>query len=319
MRAFGAREPDESVRNPDWLAERMITPDELQLIVGHPIARALSADYHESRRSREVAGMSNLLLVRTRYIDERLLRALQNGVRQVVVLGAGFDTRAYRFKDQLKGKKIFEVDYRSTQEFKKRRLIEVFGSLPDHVSFTEIDFKTDSLAEVLSRAGYRYNEKTFFIWEGVSMYLPEVAVCATLNVISKPAAAGSSLVMDFAECAGVRLMAKFPTLSQHKYTTDWGESWMFGIPDMREREFVHEYGFELRDVLGLFGREARKRYLKRADGTFIGTTRGGSPSVRVIRTTIGVIWFFLSHRSRWYAIADLRVTVKRKRDSAQPE
>src|SRR5690242_18526936 len=72
MRAFGAREPDETVRNPDWLAERMVTPQELELIAEHPIAKASSADYHASRRSREIAGMSNLLLVRTRYIDERL-------------------------------------------------------------------------------------------------------------------------------------------------------------------------------------------------------------------------------------------------------
>ena len=308
MRAFGSREPDESVRNPDWLAERMVTPQELDLIADHPIARALRQGYQESRRIREVAGMSNLLLVRTRYIDERLLRAVQNGVSQVVVLGAGFDTRAYRFRDQLKGKRIFELDYPSTQEIKKRRLREVFGSLPEHVCFTEIDFKTDSLSEVLRKAGYRDNEKTFFIWEGVSMYLPEPAVRSTLNVISKSAAPGSSLVMDFAESAGIQLVTRFPNLSQHKYTTGWGEPWIFGVPDMREREFFQECGFDVRDILGLFSREARKRYLRRADGTSLGTTRGGSPTSRVLPTMMRVLWLALTHRSRWYAVADLVVS-----------
>src|SRR5215467_7610051 len=82
LRAFGAREPDEAVRNPDWLAERLLTPAELQLITEHPIARALNADYEKARRAREVAGMSNLMVVRTRYIDERLQRAIQAGVNQ---------------------------------------------------------------------------------------------------------------------------------------------------------------------------------------------------------------------------------------------
>src|SRR5207247_4781847 len=113
-------------------------------------------------------------------------------------------------------------------------------SLPEHVSFIEIDFKTDSLSTVLSDGGYLENEKTFFIWEGVSMYLPEAAVRATLSVISKSATAGSSLVMDFAECAGIWLMKKFPTLSQHKYTTHWGERWTFGVPAMSTSEFFRD-------------------------------------------------------------------------------
>src|SRR5712691_9548419 len=110
LRAFGAREPDVTVRNPDWLAERLVTPAELQLITEHPIAGALSQEYKKARQSREVAGMSNLMVVRTRYIDERLQRAIESGVTQIVILGAGFDTRAYRFAEQLRGKTVFEVD-----------------------------------------------------------------------------------------------------------------------------------------------------------------------------------------------------------------
>jgi hypothetical protein len=139
--------------------------------------------------------MSNLMIIRTRYIDERLLQAIRNGIAQFVILGAGLDTRPYRFAEQLKGKKVFEVDYQSTQELKKRRLKEILGVLPQHVSFTEIDFKKDSLSEVLSTAGYRRNEKSFFIWEGVSMYLPESAVRATLNAISADAVACSDSVI----------------------------------------------------------------------------------------------------------------------------
>src|SRR5207244_9228969 len=124
-----------------------------------------------------------LMLVRTRYMDECMQRALEAGATQVVILGAGFDTRAYRFAEQLKNKKIFEVDYQSTQEIKKRRLIEVFGAMPAHVRFTEIDFKKDAQRHELIAAGDQHGEKTFPIGEGVSMYLAESAVRKTRRAL----------------------------------------------------------------------------------------------------------------------------------------
>jgi O-methyltransferase involved in polyketide biosynthesis len=78
-RAFGAREPDQNVRNPDWLAERLLGPEELQSIASHPIAAAFSQNYESPRQNLTVAGLSNLMLVRTRFIDERLEKALGRG------------------------------------------------------------------------------------------------------------------------------------------------------------------------------------------------------------------------------------------------
>src|ERR1700740_989879 len=80
LRAFGAREPDVAVRNPDGLAARLITPADLQLIPQHPISRALQQDYRAARRDREVSGMANLMLVRTRFVDDQLRNALGSGV-----------------------------------------------------------------------------------------------------------------------------------------------------------------------------------------------------------------------------------------------
>src|SRR5579872_7423939 len=124
LRAFGAREPDPAVRNPDWLAEKLITGVDLQLIREHPISQALQQDYLTARRRQEISGMSNLMLIRTRFIDDHLQRALTGGIEQVVILGAGFDTRAYRFADLLQQRKVFELDFPSTQQIKRRRLSE---------------------------------------------------------------------------------------------------------------------------------------------------------------------------------------------------
>lgn len=307
LRAFGAREPDPSVRNPDWLAERLVKPEDLSLIAEHPISSAFGEDYRKGRANREVAGMSNLLLVRTRFIDEHLQRALENGATQLVILGAGFDTRAYRFEKLLANKRVIEVDYRSTQELKKRRLQGAIGALPSNVRLAEIDFRRDRVQDVLAKAGYRREEKTFFIWEGVSMYLSESAVRQTLRTIVENSASGSSLVMDFAEQAIIDMLGKFRHLSQHDYTTHWGEPWIFGIPDEREREFFAETGFEVREILSFFGQDAARRYLTRADGTRLGTTRGGPPRRYALTTTLRVIWMFLTRRSRWYALALLDV------------
>jgi methyltransferase (TIGR00027 family) len=230
-----------------------------------------------------------------------------DGAAQIVVLGAGFDTRAYRFQDLLKGRTVIEVDYRSTQELKKRRLQSALGSIPPSVHFAEIDFRSDRLQDVLASAGYRSSEKAFFIWEGVSMYLEEAAVRETLRTIARNAAPGSSLVMDFAEQAILDLLGKFPHLSQHDYTTKWGEPWIFGVPDNEEQKFFRECGFGVIEVLSGFGRDAAKRYLTRADGSRFGSVRGGSPSRRTFTTALRLIWTFLTRRSKWYALAALNV------------
>jgi methyltransferase (TIGR00027 family) len=251
--------------------------------------------------------MSNLLLIRTRFIDDHLRRALADGATQVVILGAGFDTRALRFADLLQGRKTIELDYQSTQEIKRRRLSEACIPVPDYLRFAEIDFKRDSLSDVLRDAGYQPQQKTFFIWEGVSMYLTEDTVRRTLCTISRYSAPGSSLVMDFAGRAMIDLLDTFPQLPQHNYTTKWGEPWVFGVPDAGEREFFSECGLELRETLPFFGREAARRYLTRSDGTLLGKVRGGPPRRRQLTTTARILWMFFTRRSKWYALAKLDV------------
>jgi methyltransferase (TIGR00027 family) len=313
LRAFGAREPDASVRNPDWLAEKLITSEDLDLIAEHPISQASRGDYQTGRKNFEVAGMSNLMLVRTRFVDEQLQRAINEGATQVVILGAGFDTRAYRFAEALKDKSVFEVDYRSTQELKTRRLESAIGSVPAFVHFAEIDFKRDDLKDVLTKAGYQPEKKAFFIWEGVSMYLSEETVRSTLHTIARYSAPGSSLVMDFAGRAMIEMLERFPQLSQHKYTTNWGEPWIFGLPDEKEREFFAESGFEVREFLSFFGRDVVRRYLTRSDGRRFGSIRGGRPTRRAFTTVLKVIWMFLTRRSKWYALAALTVSERSRR------
>src|SRR4030095_17017440 len=99
-RAVGAREPDRSARNPDYLAEKLLG-DPSQIDLDHPAVRALSLSYEEAMKDVEVVSNVRMMTVRTRFIDEALARAIAGGATQVLILGAGFDSHAYRCQELL--------------------------------------------------------------------------------------------------------------------------------------------------------------------------------------------------------------------------
>lgn len=275
-RAIASHDPDPTVRNPDWLAERLIGPAERALIAPHPIANALDQPYAEALSSPEVAGLTRLMLARTRFIDEHLLEAVGRGVRQIVLLGAGFDTRAYRFRELLAHTRVFEIDAPATQEYKKRRIQEVLGAPPPNVVYAPIDFRTDRLFDVSRHAGCDPAVESFFVWEGVSMYVDEAAVLETLSAIARCSAPGSSLVMDYAAAESIEaLRGEGPPASQLQFAAAWGEPWIFGIRSGGEREFFERAGFIAVKTLRLTGDEATARYVRRRDGTVVGELRDG--------------------------------------------
>jgi methyltransferase (TIGR00027 family) len=274
-RALGAREPDLAVRNPDYLAERLLGPEERAMVADQPVVQALELDFAEARKNIEAISQAMMMIIRTRFIEGRLEQAIRDGVSQVVILGAGFDTRAYRLADLLKNARVFEVDQPSTQEYKKRRVRETGIEVPPNLTYVPVDFRHDKLGDVLNAAGYDSALKTFFIWEGVTMYLPEEAVEQTLRWVAAQAP-GSAIVFDFVGAMVIKFFASvdLTTLPEaarqaigrlQKLTA--GEPWIFGIPDAGEREFLAKLGLELREVLPIGGEESMKRFLTRSDGT----------------------------------------------------
>ncbi len=132
---------------------------------------------------------------------------------------------------------------------------------------------------MLRRAGFDPGQKTFFVWEGVSMYIRDEGVAETLRTVAE-AAPGSGLVMDFAGRRLIELMREIPEIPQNKYTTLWGDPWIFGLPDGREREFFRQCGLRLDRIMPFFGKAGRK-YLTKADGTRLGPKRGRPPRGRM--------------------------------------
>jgi len=278
-RAFGAREPDARVRNPDYLAEALLGPEERALLEDSPLVTAMDLPYQEALQIGEVTYSSRPMIARTRFIDERLASAVKDGATQVVILGAGFDSRAYRLTDLLKTLRVFEVDHPLTQERKIQRVRAAVGVPPENLTYVAVDFRVDDLGEKLGGAGYQRGDKTFFIWEGVTMYLPVEAVRGMLRWIVENSAPGSCVVFDYTYEIAIRVMANpdaFPIPPQMKQGMERfrkltaGEPWIFGIPDRQEREFLGSLGLEVRKVLGLNSQEAVSNYLTREDGSIFG-------------------------------------------------
>jgi methyltransferase (TIGR00027 family) len=142
-------------------------------------------------------GMNEYLIARTAYFDRLFLDALQEEIPQIVLLGAGYDSRAYRFAKSNLGTRIFELDAAPTQNRKMKCLKSTRIRIPEEVRFVPIDFLSQSLSVVLENAGYKSQEKTLFLWEGVSYYLDRAAVKDTLSFVSRCSNRDSLIAFDY--------------------------------------------------------------------------------------------------------------------------
>jgi methyltransferase (TIGR00027 family) len=130
------------------------------------------------------------IAVRTRFFDEAVLRAIADNVRQIVILGAGYDARALRFRAP--GVTFFEVDHPATQADKRERLIEV-GASTEGIVFVAADFTEPGLSHVLASSGHDRREPSLFICEGVLRYLPERWFRELLRAAAEQSAPDSDL------------------------------------------------------------------------------------------------------------------------------
>ena len=137
--------------------------------------------------------MARYLQFRTVILDRAL--AASPPVEQLVILGAGLDSRAWRL-DSLKDTVVFEVDFPSSQAYKRERAAAVPHKAKD-VRFIAIDFERDQLAPLLRAAGFDKTKPTFWIWEGVTMYLRPEAVSANLGAIAALSAPGSRIALTY--------------------------------------------------------------------------------------------------------------------------
>lgn len=198
-------------------------------------------------------------VARTCLIDDALADAIRHGVDQVVLLGAGFDSRAYRIAD-IERSRVFEVDHPATLAAKRERLQHLLGTLPAHVVLVDVDFNQQALPERMDRAGFDPKGRSFIIWEGVTNYLTAQAVDDTLRYVSTHTMPGSRIIFTYVHRGLLDGSVEFEgTRHVVALLQRAGEPWTFGLDPAGLATYLADRGFRLLDDVG--ATEYRARYL----------------------------------------------------------
>lgn len=206
------------------------------------------------------AGARSSAVARTRLIDDTIEDALARGLDQLVILGAGFDARAYRLTG-LSEVDVYEVDHPDTLAKKLGILTRASFDAPTRVRSVGIDFKSADLERVMDTAGYSRQARTFILWEGVTNYLTEAAVDTTLRWCAR-AATGSQVLFTYVHRAVLDDPGSFAgTETLFETLRDAGEEWTFGLDPAELADFLLQRGLELEQDIG--SSEYRARYLPR--------------------------------------------------------
>nr|WP_083466159.1 SAM-dependent methyltransferase [Kibdelosporangium sp. MJ126-NF4]CEL13747.1 O-Methyltransferase involved in polyketide biosynthesis [Kibdelosporangium sp. MJ126-NF4]CTQ99434.1 O-Methyltransferase involved in polyketide biosynthesis [Kibdelosporangium sp. MJ126-NF4] len=268
LRAAGALVADRRLRGPDTLAAAMIPwAPRLSALVKVPVLRRLVP----LGIQRVLPGALWFEIVRTKFMDEVVTEEVETGevaagARQLVILGAGFDTRAYRMTDTLREVAVFEVDHPVTAARKRARL-RAASAASSQVRYVTLDFNHEDLATRLADHGYDPAARSVVVWSGVAPYLAPHAVDTTLRWMARQAP-DSCLVFDYcwqdvvdgtSDAPQARALAR--SLARQ------GEPLRWGIPRGQAAEYLAARGLRVEADHG--ARDAH-RYLTRRDGSVAG-------------------------------------------------
>jgi methyltransferase (TIGR00027 family) len=213
-----------------------------------------------------------LIAVRSRWAEDRLAQAVDNGVLQHVILGAGLDTFALR--NPFHQVKVFEVDHPATQALKRERIMAAGLEAGDTAIYVPVDFERQELAAALREAGFLPQEPAFFSWLGVVPYLDRPAIVHTLRFVAS-VASPSEVVLDYAvdplllsaaERAGIEALARQVAAAGEPFRTYYVPDQLHALmrelgfdilEDLGADEINARYFCDRRDALGLRGKGAR--------------------------------------------------------------
>jgi len=257
----------------DFLAYRLI-PQEVRVLIEQGLTKYKQFDdaEHTVSCSDQPIPWTALMqatnvLSRARYTEDALERAVRQGVKQYVILGAGMDTFAFRRPELLEQLEVFEVDHPATQNFKLLRLAELGWEHPAQLHFIPIDFTKENLAAALSHSSsYDPNVKSFFSWLGVTMYLTREEVFATLRSITDLAPKDSAIVFDYFDTDAFIPEKSSPKMQKKQEVFQkLGEKMITGFNPVTLEEEIASLGLRLHDNLS--PEDIEKRYFKgRKDG-----------------------------------------------------
>jgi len=190
------------------------------------------------------------VITRSRFAEDALAAAVARGVRQTVLIGAGFDSYALRRPPAAKDVAVFEIDHPATQGMKRKCLAASGVVVPGAVHFLAADLSQQGLDEVLARSPFRSDEPACFSWLGVTMYLPRAANLATLRAVARAAASGSELVFSYVDQAVFEAGPETAAFhAMQKSVSSIGEPFLSGFDPATLADELAELGLDLLDNL----------------------------------------------------------------------
>ena len=230
------------------------------------------------------SGMYEYVIARTRYFDAVFVEALEHDFDQIVIFGAGFDSRALRFANLNRGTRVFELDAPTTQREKLKAYQSKKLVIPENLVFIPIDFNKESVADKMAQAGFIAGKKSLFLLEAVTMYLPQDAVESTLRFIKDVSGMRSIIVFDYIYAGVLRKENKYYGERGFSLKTlaRVGEEWTFALEEGEVEQFLGRYGFSLRDHSGK--PELEDRYFRDSDGAIVGKINGTGAIATGVKT-----------------------------------
>jgi methyltransferase (TIGR00027 family) len=274
-RAASSLESDSHYRSDDRIA-LLLVPTGLNLLLHLPVIRRVFT------RIIAPKGIYEYAIARTKYMDAVFKEALTEGFDQILIFGAGFDTRALRFHTEADDTKIFELDVPMTQKAKLGQYEKRGLSIPATVKFIAIDFDKESLSGKLEEAGFARSRRSLFVLEGLLMYLQPESVDGTFEIIKSFAGKGSELVFDYVRASVLR---REGSCYGEKQIVDSvakaGERWNFGIEEGELGQFLKRYDLNVRAHLD--AQDLERMYFTDDEGKTVGRVNGTHCLVRAVK------------------------------------
>jgi methyltransferase (TIGR00027 family) len=265
-RAASSLESTPCYRSEDWVALQLL-PRLFQVLVHVPLFRSFF------RRTMAPAGVYEYVIARTKYIDAVFRQALEEDFEQVLLFGAGFDTRALRLQNEIGKLRIFELDAHHTQQAKQEQYRKRRLTVPDNFTFIPIDFDKQSLPERLDAAGFGRGFKSLFILEGLLMYLEPESVQTTFQTIMTYAGAGSWVIFDYVLASVLRgENTIYGEARLKQFVAKANERWQFGLDPEEVAAFLAPFGFALRQHTS--AAQLEEMYFRDASGRRVGRVNG---------------------------------------------
>ena len=217
-------------------------------------------------------GIYEYVIARTKFIDEIFTKAISEDFDQILLFGAGFDSRGIRLMDINDKTRIFELDIHTTindklKQYKKRKID------PGKVNYVTIDFDNEKIDEKLKISGFQSKQKTLYILEGITMYLNKSTIDEDFKFIKESAGEGSMVVFDFIYQSVLEEKNLFFGEQEiYRRVKKAGEGWTFGIPKNEIEGFLKKRRLELIELMD--SSDLEKRYFKDENGEIVGKING---------------------------------------------